>query len=200
MLKPGTSNVDGIYGGADWHDFLLPGAVRRAAGLEDTGVFVENAVASHSASSYQDFKDAVGKQLEPFVGRLCGFEEPWCLPRSLLRCSVPGSDSTPVHYDQIFLRAGPATSVTAWVPIGDIEVEGGGLIYLDKSGDIGRQYEEDFTKQNATLSEEERISAFNRNMEAGGWLDRNAGRFGLTWEKRWLAVCHSAPTSSSNVC
>lgn len=188
MLKPGTDPVDGIFSGEDWRDFLLPGAVRVAAGLSDTGRFVENAILSHRSPTYLEFKDKVGMALEPFVGRLCGFKEPWCLPRSLLRCAVPGGETTPVHYDQIFLRAGPPTSVTAWVPIGDVELEGGGLIYLDKSGDVGRQYEEDFSRTNAGLSDEERISAFNKNMSAGGWLDRNASQFGLNWNKRWLVV------------
>lgn len=188
MLKPGTDPVDGIFSGEDWREFLLPGAVRLAAGLSDTGRFVENAILSHRSPVYLDFKDKVGRELEPFVGRLCGFEVPWCLPRSLLRCAVPGGETTPVHYDQIFLRAGPPTSVTAWVPIGDVELEGGGLIYLDRSGEVGRQYEMDFSKANAGLSDEERISAFNKNMSAGGWLDRNASQFGLNWNKRWLVV------------
>ena len=188
MLKPGTDPVDGIFSGADWRDFLLPGAVRVAAGLKDEGKFVENAMKSHSAPFYQEFKDAVGRALEPFVGRLRGFEEPWCLPRSLLRCAVPGGETTPVHYDQIFLRAGPPTSITAWVPIGDVDLMGGGLIYLDRSLDIGKKYEDDFSRMNAGLSDEERISAFNKNMEAGGWLDRNASKFGENWARNWLVV------------
>ncbi|KAJ4288898.1 hypothetical protein N0V90_011239 [Kalmusia sp. IMI 367209] len=192
MLKEGTDPVDGIFSGADWREFLLPGAVRVAAGLKDEGAFVDNAIASHSAEFYLDFKDQVGRILEPFVGQLCNFEEPWCLPRSLLRCAVPGGETTPVHYDQIFLRAGPPTSVTAWVPIGDVDLLGGGLIYLQNSGEIGEQYEKDFTETNAGLSDEDRISAFNKNMSAGGWLDRNASRFGLNWNKRWLVGKYEA--------
>lgn len=189
MLKPGTDPAEGIFSGGDWREFLLPGAVRLAAGLSDTGRFVENAILSHRSPSYLAFKETAGAALEPFVGRLCGFAEPWCLPRSLLRCAVPGGEeTTPVHYDQIFLRAGPPTSVTAWVPIGDVELDGGGLIYLDRSGDVGRRYEEDFSRAAAGLSDEERVSAFNRNMSAGGWLDRNASRFGIDWDRRWLVV------------
>lgn len=41
------------------------------------------------------------------------------------------TDSNQVHYDQIFLRYGDPTSVTAWVPMGDIKLNGGGLIYLE---------------------------------------------------------------------
>ncbi|KAJ5016765.1 putative transcriptional regulatory protein [Colletotrichum sp. SAR 10_99] len=192
MLKPGTDPADGIFSGLDWREFLLPGAVRVACGLKDEGPFVDNAIASHSAAFYQDFKDKVGRELEPFVGKLAGFEESWCLPRSLLRCAVPGGETTPVHYDQIFLRAGPPTSVTAWVPIGDVELEGGGLIYLDRSAEIGKKYEQDFSRVNAELPDADRISAFNRNMEKGGWLDRNAKKFGEHWARGWLVGAYEA--------
>ncbi|KAI8714664.1 hypothetical protein NCS52_01186800 [Fusarium sp. LHS14.1] len=99
---------------------------------------------------------------------------------------------TPVHYDQIFLRVGPPTSVTAWIPIGDVEVEGGGLIYLDRAHDIGVKYEEDFSKMNAGLSDKERMSAFNKNMERGGWLDKNTARFGNQWSRTWLVGAYEA--------
>ncbi|KAJ3569374.1 hypothetical protein NPX13_g6111 [Xylaria arbuscula] len=192
MLKPGTDPVDGIFSGADWRDFLLPGAVRVALGLKDDGRFVENAIHSHHAKFYIDFKTDVARVLEPFVGKLCDFEEPWCLPRSLLRCAVPGGESTPVHYDQIFLRAGPPTTITAWVPIGDVDVKEGGLIYLDRAHDIGKRYEDDFSRVNADLPDEERLSAFNRHMEKGGWLDRNAGNFGKNWSRSWLVGKYEA--------
>lgn len=51
--------------------------------------------------------------------------------RSLLRNNTPGNKAIGVHYDQIFLRHGEDTSVTAWVPMGDISLTGGGLIYLE---------------------------------------------------------------------
>ncbi|KAF2175849.1 hypothetical protein K469DRAFT_683411 [Zopfia rhizophila CBS 207.26] len=192
MLKLGTDPVESIFSGGDWREYLLPGAVRVAAGLKDEGPFVENAIKSHRAPFYLEFKDKIGREIEPFVGKLCGFDEPWCLTRSLLRCAMPGGETTPVHYDQIFLRAGPPTSVTAWVPIGDVEVTGGGLIYLDRSHDIGKKYEEDSSRINAELSDEERISALDKNMEKGGWLDKNASRFGESWARRWLVGKYEA--------
>ena len=107
MLKPGTDPKEGVFSGADWREFVLPGGTRVAASLPDTGRFVENAVRSHHWQTYQDFKERVGGVIEPFVGELAEFMEPWCLPRLLLRCAVPGSETMPVHYDQIFLRAAP---------------------------------------------------------------------------------------------
>ncbi|KAL4899824.1 hypothetical protein BDW74DRAFT_183311 [Aspergillus multicolor] len=192
LLKPDTNHEEGIFSGNDWRNYILPGGTRLAMGLEDDGAFAENAVESHVAPFYLECKRQISKPIEDFVGRLCGFEEPWCLPRSLLRCSVPGAESTPVHYDQIFLRAGPPTSITGWVPIGDIELDGGGLIYLHGSQDIGRKYEEDFSRLNATLSDAEKISAVNRNMNKGGWLDRNSAQFGKHWGRDWLVGAYEA--------
>lgn len=188
LLKPDTDPEEGIFSGNDWGDYVLPGGTRVAIGLEDEGPFVDNAIESHVAPFYMQFKDQIAKDIEAFASKLCGFQHSWCLPRSLLRCAVPGAESTPVHYDQIFLRAAPPTSITAWVPIGDIEVEGGGLIYLHGSQDIGRKYEEDFSRLSQTFSDAERISAVNKNMNAGGWLDRNSSKFGKYWGRDWLVV------------
>lgn len=54
------------------------------------------------------------------------------LERTLLRNNIPNTKAIGVHYDQIFLRHGEPTSVTVWVPIGDVRINGGGLIYLEK--------------------------------------------------------------------
>lgn len=190
IIKPGSNPEEGIFSGNDWRNYVLPGGTRAALGLPDDGPFVENVIKSHIAPFYLKFKDEVAKQVEPFVAKLRGFKEPYCLPRSLLRCAVPGAESTPVHYDQIYLRAGPPTSITGWVPIGDIEKQGGGLIYLDRSYDIGLKYEEDFGRLNAELSDAERISSVNKNMNAGGFLDRNSSSFGKNWGRSWLVVSH----------
>lgn len=64
------------------------------------------------------------------------------------------------------MRHGEPTSITAWVPIGDISLEGGGLIYLEKGHTVGIEQEAAFTEKAKTsgLSTEEAKSAFNRNM------------------------------------
>ncbi|KAB2571251.1 hypothetical protein DBV05_g10087 [Lasiodiplodia theobromae] len=189
ILSPNTHPRDGIFSGADWREYLLPGALRVFNGLSDDGVFVDKVVQAHVADFYHDFKQrVVGSTLTGFAGRLRRFKEPLLLNRSLLRCNVPGGETTPVHYDQIFLRAGPATAVTGWVPLGDCAVEGGGLMYLEKSVEVGRRFEADFAERNKGLSDEERVSAFNRNMNAGGFLDRDAAAFGKHWGRRWLVA------------
>ena len=50
-----------------------------------------------------------------------------------------------VHHDQIFLRHGEDTAVTAWVLMGDIFRQGGGLIYLEKEHTLGAEIEQEFT-------------------------------------------------------
>lgn len=107
ILEPGTDPVDGIFSGEDWKNFILPGGTRRRAlGLKDEGPFVDNVVKSHVAPFYLNFKDQIAEQMNPFIQQLGGFKELFCFPRSLLRCAVPSAESTPVHYDQTFLRAG----------------------------------------------------------------------------------------------
>ncbi|KPI45275.1 uncharacterized protein AB675_2571 [Cyphellophora attinorum] len=97
------------------------------------------------------------------------------LGRDMLRHNVPGGKSTGVHYDKLFLRGGDAFFLTAWVPIGDIAYNGGGLIYLEDSAELGEAIEEDFTRraEAGQFSEEEKISAFNKNMSATGILSDN---------------------------
>ena len=92
------------------------------------------------------------------------------LRRQLFRTVMPHSPTaTGVHYDQIFLRHGPPTAVTFWIPIGDCPLAMGGLIYLERSLPVGRKVEDMFTKmsqaQNMTL--EDQRNAYNSNVSHG---------------------------------
>lgn len=70
--------------------------------------------------------------LYDFVARFSSWgEDTLAVRRSLLRNNTPGNRAIGVHYDQSFMRYGEPTSVTAWVPMGDVRLEGGGLIYLE---------------------------------------------------------------------
>ena len=89
------------------------------------------------------------------------------LRRHLYRANIPNAHgaSTGVHYDQIFLRGGPPTAVTGWVPIGDCLPEQGGLMYLEDSVDLGMEIEKEFDREARTnLTDEKRISAYNSNV------------------------------------
>ena len=113
--------------------------------------------------------------------------------RKIMRFTLPGtSTATPAHYDLVYLRAGTSHIVTAWIPIGDIPVEMGGLAYLEGSHRIGREMEAEFEKANAGLGSEERISAFNRNMTEGGWVSKDLPDMAERFNTRWLVADYEA--------
>ncbi len=107
--------------------------------------------------------------------------------RKIIRSTTPRSAfSTPAHYDLVYLRGGTDTVCTSWIPIGDIPVEMGGLVYLEGSDRVGRQMEAEFAAKNGDLSPEERISAYNKNMAEGGWVTKNLPEMADRFNTRWL--------------
>jgi ectoine hydroxylase-related dioxygenase (phytanoyl-CoA dioxygenase family) len=113
--------------------------------------------------------------------------QPYLHKRKLIRFNLPGeSHCTGGHYDLIYLRAGTEKLYTSWIPLGDIPVEMGGVIYLEHSDALGRQMEAEFSMKNADLPPEERISAYNRNMRDGGWVSTNLAEMADRFKSRWL--------------
>lgn len=187
LLKPGTDPVEGIYCGADSRKYLPPGNLRRLFGLKDdleSDKYVECMISAHEADFY--LKLCQIPELRAFVREFTGWKKEHMLQRTMLRAFVPKSELTPVHFDQMYLRAGPPTSLTAWVPIGSVSLEGGGLMYLDRSTDIGKTTEEEFARNAESLSDEERVSAFNKNMNDGGFLSRDTVKYGEEVRRKWL--------------
>ncbi|KAE8453909.1 hypothetical protein EG329_007685 [Mollisiaceae sp. DMI_Dod_QoI] len=171
--------------------WLPPGKARNAFGLEDHNPeYVKRMVDVHDAPWYRDF--SAHPTIKSFIQRLAGWNDSTLLERSILRPNVPDGDATPVHYDQIFLRGGPPTTFTAWVPLGSCTVRGGGLLYLEDSVGLGERLEEQFAEAAKDFTEEERVSAFNALMMEGGFLERDAGKFGKEWERKWLAADYEA--------
>ena len=118
---------------------------------------------------------------------------PYLHRRKLLRFNFPGEDNcTGGHYDLIYLRSGTDSLCTSWIPLGDIPVEMGGLIYLEHSDAAGRQLEAEFCVKNADLSPEERVSAYNRNMRANGWISTNLAEMATRFNTRWLVADYEA--------
>lgn len=136
VLQPGTAPVEGIFDSRkDPADY--PGIGSGAAGgngkpgAETAAKFVDLALEAHYADWYKETfcKHAV---LRDMVARISGWgDNTLGIRRSLLRNNTPGNKAIGVHYDQIFLRHGEPTSFTAWVPMGDISLTGGGLMYLE---------------------------------------------------------------------
>ncbi|KUJ06672.1 phytanoyl-CoA hydroxylase [Mollisia scopiformis] len=197
VLSPSTSPVEGIY------DITKPISQYPGIGAGATGAnghpgehaaeFVDLALKAHAEPWYTDF--CQHPALLDFVKRFTGWEEDTvAFRRTLLRNNIPGTKAIGVHYDQIFLRYGEDTSVTAWVPMGDISLLGGGLIYLEDGVALGKSFEEDFSmKAKASgLTDEEAKSAFNQNMMNTGLLDDGPARFGRTHDRRWLVSEYEA--------
>ncbi|MBA2286297.1 MAG: phytanoyl-CoA dioxygenase family protein [Ktedonobacteraceae bacterium] len=119
--------------------------------------------------------------------------QPYLHKRKIIRFTRPGEDHcTGGHYDLIYLRAGTDQFSTSWIPLGDIPVEMGGLIYLEGSDTLGRQMEAEFRVKNAGLPPEERISAFNRNMRENGWISPNLVEMADRFKSRWLIADYEA--------
>ncbi|BCL84137.1 phytanoyl-CoA dioxygenase [Ktedonobacteria bacterium brp13] len=119
--------------------------------------------------------------------------EPYLHKRKLLRFNSPGEDNcTGGHYDLIYLRSGTDRLCTSWIPLGDIPVEMGGLIYLEHSDTVGRQMEAEFRVKNTDLPPEERISAYNRNMRANGWISTDLVDMATRFNSRWLIADYEA--------
>lgn len=145
VLKPGTAEVDGIFDtDASAADFpgIGAGSVKNArpGSTDNAALFTELALKAHTDPWYAGTSDgnvagfANHPALYDFVSRFSGWGAS-TLPvkRTLLRNNTPGNKAIGVHYDQTFMRHGEPTVMTAWVPMGDIRLEGGGLIYLEGS-------------------------------------------------------------------
>ncbi len=97
--------------------------------------------------------------------------------RKIIRYMNPGNAfTTPAHYDLVYLRGGTDRVVSSWIPLGDIPIEMGGLVYLEGSDALGRKMEAEFAANNDNLTPEERISAYNKNMTEGGWIGKDLGK------------------------
>ena len=174
LLAPGSDPVDGIYAG-DGED---KAAVRRIMGEAVMWAAYE---AFCLARPIVDFYEA-------FMGG-----PPYLHKRKLIRYTKPGDATcTGAHYDLTYLRAGTDRLCTSWIPIGDIPVEMGGLIYLEGSDGWGRQLEAEFSIKNADLPPEERINAFNKNMSESGWLTKDLPSLAERMPGRWLMADYAA--------
>jgi ectoine hydroxylase-related dioxygenase (phytanoyl-CoA dioxygenase family) len=113
--------------------------------------------------------------------------------RKLMRFTLPGTAvSTPAHYDLVYLRGGTDRIVTAWIPIGDVPLEQGGLIYLRGSDALGRSMERDFAARAQDLTPDERISAYNRHMSEGGWVSKDLPAMAERFDTAWLTADYEA--------
>jgi phytanoyl-CoA hydroxylase len=170
LLDPTKPVGEGIYNSED-----DASKHKGIGGGDPEGEDLKRLLGAHVTAPYLNFVNH--PKLRGLVRELMGWNEEVLLQRTMLRHNVPGGESTGVHYDRLFLRAGDAFFLTAWVPIGDILPSGGGLIYLDDGRRLGEAIEDDFTERAKDFTPEEKISAFNRNMTDIGILSNHPTQF-----------------------
>ncbi|MDX2006270.1 MAG: phytanoyl-CoA dioxygenase family protein [Meiothermus sp.] len=160
------------------------------SGHEDQGLASKALMEQVRSAMYEAF--CLHPRLVAFLDDFLGGPS-YLHKRKLIRYTKPGDPSaTGAHYDLVYLRGGTDKLVTVWIPIGDCPVEMGGLIYLEGSDAKGREMEADFSRKNADLSPSERISAYNKNMTASGWISKDLPALAEKFGSRWLAADYSA--------
>jgi ectoine hydroxylase-related dioxygenase (phytanoyl-CoA dioxygenase family) len=113
--------------------------------------------------------------------------------RKIVRQTYPHDRrTTDAHYDLIYLRGGTDSVLSSWIPLGDVPLEMGGLTYLEGSDQFGRQLEAEFAARNASLSPEERLSAYNKNMSVTGGIGRDLSALAERYQARWLVADYEA--------
>lgn len=140
VLKEDTDPAAGIFN-SKRHVSEFPGigvgrVDENATPEQKSTDFLTLAIDAHGQDWYaEDFcKHPV---MLDFMARFTGWSSNTTpLRRTLLRNNIPNTKAIGVHYDQIFLRYGEPTSITVWVPMGDIAEDGGGLIYLENGEHI----------------------------------------------------------------
>lgn len=174
LLAPGSDPVDGIY----------------AAGSEDKAAVRRIMGEAVMWAAYEAF--CLAAPIVRFYDEFLGGPS-YLHKRKLIRYTKPGDAAcTGAHYDLTYLRAGTNRVCTSWIPIGDIPVAMGGLIYLEGSDGWGRQLEAEFSIKNADLPPEERISAYNKNMSESGWLTKDLPSLAERMPGRWLMADYAA--------
>ena len=199
VLKPGSAPADGIFDSSkDASAFPGIGAGSTGGNSRPGGdkaqLFVDLAIQAHREDWYTE-TFCRHPALGDFIARLMGWgDKTLHFRRSLLRNNIPGTKAIGVHYDQIFLRWGDLSNLTAWCPLGDISIDGGGLIYLEGSQELGDKFEKDFFEQarEKGFTETETKNAFNRNMLSNGLLSNDPAEFGRRYGKRWMATGYEA--------
>lgn len=172
LLAPGTEAVEGIYSGE---------AERKGK----TGTYEIVRWAAYEAFC---LSEPIWQFYEAFLGGAVYLHK-----RKLIRLGKPGQERcTGAHYDLTYLRGGTDNLCTSWIPIGDCTVEMGGLIYLEGSDAFGRQKEAEFSRINAHLPPEKRISAYNENMTRSGWLTEDLPALADKLNTRWLIANYEA--------
>ncbi len=174
LLKEGAPVVDGIYSNGDVSQSTLNKAKAELV----------------RSSAYESF--CLSDEIWQFYEQLLG-DAVYLHKRKLIRHVAPQTTiATGAHYDLVYLRGGTDSVCSSWIPIGDIPVEMGGLVYLENSHHIGREMEAEFSHKSAELPRDEQISAYNKFMDKTGWLTKDLPALADRTDSRWLMANYEA--------
>ncbi|HEX2914287.1 MAG TPA: phytanoyl-CoA dioxygenase family protein [Chloroflexia bacterium] len=173
LLRPGSAVVDGIYSG-HIEDPVM--AHRIAVEIVRSEVYNQFCHSAPIVHFFENFLDGA-----VYLHR-----------RKLIRYTLPGDPScTGAHYDLTYLRGGTDRLCSMWIPVGDIPVEMGGLVYLEGSDALGRGLEDMYRADTANLPEEDRISAYKYSLK-NGWLGEDLNTLSQKYGARWLLADYQA--------
>jgi len=129
-----------------------------------------------------------GRMIE-FYERLLGeavrhFDFTW------VRAVSPGT-GTPPHCDHVYMGRGTDTLYTAWVPLGDVSLEMGGLMVLENSHKIERLRDNYCRKDVDSFCTNRRDDDYadmggGGNIRSGGWLSNKPAKLRERLGGRWL--------------
>lgn len=174
LLREGASAVDGLRGDSD----INQNAINKA-----------KAELVRSAA-YEAF--CLSDEIWQFYEKLLG-DAVYLHKRKLIRHVPPQTTiATGAHYDLVYLRGGTDSVCSSWIPLGDITVEMGGLVYLENSHHIGRDMETEFSRKSSDLPREEQINAYNKYMDKSGWLTKDLPALADRTDSRWLMADYQA--------
>lgn len=174
LLAPGSDPMDGLYANAG----------------EDRSAVRSRMTEFAQSAAYEAF--CLAKPILQFYEEFLGGSV-FLHKRKIIRFTRPQDpNSTGAHYDLTYLRGGTDRLCSSWIPIGDVPVDLGGLVYLEGSDAWGRKMEAEFSVKNANLPPEERISAYNQNMTAGGYVTKNLPELADRLNTRWLMADYEA--------
>lgn len=98
--------------------------------------------------------------LENFLGGSVGI-----VKRQMIRYKTScARNDTGAHYDRAYFRCGGDQFLTCWIPLGDITVEMGGLVYLENSSGIGQQIEQQYENRLSKMSSEDQQAIRHKGM------------------------------------
>jgi len=123
-LAAGTSPADGMFSGRVPRDLPPHGTPGHPA---------------HAFVRCPEFAAFVADPRLALPARLLLGGDVVVLPRQILRHFTAGSrTASRAHIDHDYMDRGTDRVVTTWVPVGDCPLEAGGLVYLERSHQLGR--------------------------------------------------------------